>query len=78
MEKRSGQITTGYNSRLPQWGVTWLNQVQCFYQSLCLVYSEVLQNPPLWQAANRQAVKKVLFSKEAACRMNSFTLIRCF
>ncbi|MBM3611229.1 MAG: hypothetical protein FJX18_06920 [Alphaproteobacteria bacterium] len=41
------------NSRLPQWGLTWLNRVQCFYQSLCLVDSEVLRNPPLRQAAKR-------------------------
>jgi len=41
------------NSRLPQWGLTWLNQVQCFYQHLCLVDSEVLRNPPLRQAAKR-------------------------
>jgi len=46
------RITAG-NSRLPQWGLTWLNQVQCFYQSLCLVDSEVLRNPPLRQAAKR-------------------------
>lgn len=39
------------NSRLPQWGLTLLNQVQCFYQHLCLVDSEVLLNPPLRQAA---------------------------
>ena len=44
---------TTANSRLPQWGLTWLNQVQCFYQHLCLVDSEVLRNPPLRQAANR-------------------------
>jgi len=44
---------TGHNSRLPQWGLTWLNQVQCFYQYLCLVYREALRNPPLRQAANR-------------------------
>ena len=43
--------TTTANSRLPQWGLTWLNQVQCFYQHLCLVDSEVLRNPPLRQAA---------------------------
>ncbi|MBM3917849.1 MAG: hypothetical protein FJ349_09630, partial [Sphingomonadales bacterium] len=41
------------NSRLSQWGLTWLNQVQCFYQHLCLVYSDVLRNPPLRQAAKR-------------------------
>ncbi len=44
-----------HNSRLPQWGLTCLNQVQCFYQSLCLVDSEVLRNPPLRQAAKRYA-----------------------
>jgi hypothetical protein len=41
------------NSRLPQWGLTWLNQVQCFYQHFCLFDSEVLRNPPLRQAAKR-------------------------
>jgi len=51
------------NSRLPQWGLTWLNQVQCVYQHLCLVDSKVLRNPPLRQAPKRQAVKKVIFSK---------------
>ena len=45
--------STATNSRLPQWGLTWLNQVQCFYQHLCLVDSEVLRNPPLRQAAKR-------------------------
>jgi hypothetical protein len=45
--------TPAANSRLPQWGLKWLNQVQCFYQSLCLVDSEVLRNPPLRQAAKR-------------------------
>jgi len=51
---------TTANSRLPQWGLTWLNQVQCIYQHLCLVDSEVLRNPPLRQAAKRykQAEKK--------------------
>jgi hypothetical protein len=33
------------NSRLPQWGLTWLNQMQCFYQHLCLVDSLVLRKP---------------------------------
>lgn len=41
------------NSCLPQWGLTWLNQAQCFNQHLCLVDSEVLQNPQLRQAAKR-------------------------
>jgi hypothetical protein len=43
------------NIGLPQWGLTWLIQVQCFYQSLCLVESEVLLNPPLRQAEKRYA-----------------------
>ncbi|WP_449333948.1 ORF6N domain-containing protein [Sphingobacterium kyonggiense] len=30
------------------------------------------------RGGRRQAVKKVLFSKETACRMNLYTLIRCF
>lgn len=41
------------NSRLSQWELTWLNQVQYFYRHLCLVDSEVLQNLSLRQAANR-------------------------
>lgn len=41
------------NSRLPQWGLMRSNQVQCFYQYLSLVDSEVLRNPPLRQAAKR-------------------------
>src|SRR5690606_41210991 len=44
---------TAYNSRLPQWGLTWLNQMQCLHQHLCLVDIEVLRNPPLRQAAKR-------------------------
>ena len=44
---------TAANSRLPQWGLTWLNQVQYFYQHLYLGDSEVLRNPPLRQAAKR-------------------------
>jgi len=52
---QAGQRRAAYNSRLPQWGLTWLNQVQCFYQHLCLVDSEVLRNPPLRQAAKRYA-----------------------
>jgi len=53
------------NSRLPQWGLTWLNQVQCFYQYLCLVDSVVLRNPALRQAPNRylQAEKTIVANK---------------
>jgi hypothetical protein len=52
LQGRTDRTPAG-NSRLPQWGLMWLNQVQCFYQSLCLVDSEVLRNPPLRQAAKR-------------------------
>ena len=32
-----------HNSTYPKVAVQWLNQALCFYQSLCLVDSEVLQ-----------------------------------
>ena len=41
------------NSTYPKVAVQWLNQALCFYQSLYLVDSEVLRNPPLRQAAKR-------------------------
>jgi hypothetical protein len=36
------KIKTGANSTYPKVAVQWLNQALCFYQSLCLVDSEVL------------------------------------
>jgi hypothetical protein len=45
--------TTAYNSTYPKVVVQWLNQALCFYQSLCLVDSEVFRNPRLRQAAKR-------------------------
>ncbi|MCC6845615.1 MAG: hypothetical protein IT283_04800 [Bacteroidetes bacterium] len=45
--------STAANIGLPQWGLTWLIQVQSFYQSLCLIDSIVLLNPPLRQAEKR-------------------------
>ena len=51
--QRRTDRTPAANSRLPQWGLTWLNQVKCFYQHLCLVDSFVLRIPPLRQAAKR-------------------------
>ena len=67
-----GLRSTGYNSRLPQWGLTWLNQVQCFYQHLCLVDSEVLRNPPLRQAVKRciQAKTEILTKIRNFVKMN--------
>lgn len=45
-------ISTGGNSTYPKVAVQWLNQALCFYQSLCLVDSEVLRNRHLRVAAN--------------------------
>jgi hypothetical protein len=39
------------NSTYPKVAVQWLNQALCFYQSLCLVDSEVLLNRHLRVAA---------------------------
>jgi hypothetical protein len=47
--------TTGYNSTYPKVAVQWLNQALCFYQSFCLVDSEVLRNRHLRVAAKRWA-----------------------
>lgn len=44
---------TGHNSTYPKVAVQWLNQALCFYQSFCLVDSEVLRNRHLRVAANR-------------------------
>ena len=41
------------NSTYPKVAVLWLNQALCFYQSLCLVDSEVLRNRHLRVAAKR-------------------------
>jgi hypothetical protein len=41
------------NSTYKKLVVQWLNEALCFYQSLCLVDSESLQNRHLLLAANR-------------------------
>ncbi len=41
----------GHNSPYPKVAVKWLNQVLYFYQSFCLVDSEVLRNRHLRVAA---------------------------
>jgi hypothetical protein len=41
------------NSTYPNVAVKWLNQALCFYQSFCLVDSEMLRNRHLRVAANR-------------------------
>jgi len=52
--------TAAHNSTYPKVAVQWLNQALCFYQSVCLVDSEVLRNRHLRVAAKRyrQVVKK--------------------
>jgi Tfp pilus assembly protein PilF len=42
-----------HNSTYPKVAVQWLNQALCFYQSLCLIDSEVLRNRHLRVAAKR-------------------------
>jgi hypothetical protein len=49
------ELKTPYNSTYPKVAVQWLNQALCFYQSLCLVDSEVLLNRQLRQHAKRYA-----------------------
>ena len=53
------------NSTYPKVAIQWLNQVQCFYQSFCLVDSESLRNRHLRVAANRylQSPKKYCLIK---------------
>ncbi len=41
------------NSTYPKVAVQWLNQALCFYQSFCLVDSEVLRNRHLRVATER-------------------------
>lgn len=43
------------NSTYPKVAIKWLNQMQCFYQSLCLVDSESSRNRNLQVATNRYA-----------------------
>jgi len=52
-QMRYRQRKTSYNSTYPKVAVQWLNQALCFYQSLCLVDSEVLRNRHLRVAAKR-------------------------
>jgi hypothetical protein len=42
-----------HKTTYPKVAVQWLNQALCFYQSLCLVVSEVLLNRHLRVGANR-------------------------
>jgi hypothetical protein len=49
---------TAGNSTYPKVAVQWLNQALCFYQSLCLVDSEVLLNRHLRVAAKRYTISQ--------------------
>jgi len=53
MDERINKIKTSANSTYPKVAVQWLNQALCFYQSYCLVDSEVLRNRHLRVAAKR-------------------------
>ncbi|PIQ17540.1 MAG: hypothetical protein COW66_11205 [Flavobacteriaceae bacterium CG18_big_fil_WC_8_21_14_2_50_34_36] len=52
-QARWTEIKTTANSTYPKVAVQWLNQALCFYQTLCLVDSEVLRNRHLRVAAKR-------------------------
>ena len=52
-ELNSEQRSPAHNSTYPKVAVQWLNQALCFYQSFCLVDSEVLRNRHLRVAAKR-------------------------
>ena len=47
--------TTGYNTRLAQWGLTFYNQKSGYHSAFVLADSSVFQNPPLRQAWERYA-----------------------
>jgi len=54
---------TATNSTYQKVAVQWLNQALYFYQSFCLVDSEVLRNRHLRVAAKRYAVFKRIPSR---------------
>lgn len=45
--------TTGYNTRLAQWGLTFYNQKSGYHSAFVLADSSVFQNPPLRQSWER-------------------------
>jgi hypothetical protein len=57
------------NSTYPKVAVQWLNQALCFYQSLCLVDSEVLRNRHL-----RVAAKRYLQARKATKQLEMYKL----
>jgi len=50
---KTADKTPAGNSTYPKVAVQWLNQALCIYQSLSLVDSLVLRNPPERKARNR-------------------------
>lgn len=63
-----------HNSTYPKVAVLWLNQALCFYQSLCLVDSEVLRNRHLRVAANRCGAKIHLMKTAFTFQTNKLDL----
>jgi hypothetical protein len=61
-------IVPAANSTYPKVAVQWLNQALCFYQSLCLVDSEVLRNRHLRVAAKRYGQVKKNDTIKLKCR----------
>ena len=53
MNNKDKEIKTTANSTYLKVAIQWLNQALCFYQSFCLVDSEMLRNRYLRVAANR-------------------------
>jgi hypothetical protein len=63
---------TAHNSTYPKVAVQWLNQALCFYQSFCLVDSEVLRNRHLRVAAKRykwtKCLKQLVYIKKVVTK----------
>ncbi|MEN6501804.1 MAG: hypothetical protein ABFC55_05440 [Tenuifilaceae bacterium] len=74
---------TAGNSTYPKVAVQWLNQALCFYQSFCLVDSEVLRNPqhfipPTVMGNNMKTMKHFLLISiilMISCTSNQNTII---
>jgi hypothetical protein len=72
-------MNTTPNSTYPKVAVQWLNQALCFYQSSCLIDSEVLRNRHLRVAANRykrlKSEKSEVFAIKSQKRETFSTLV---
>jgi len=61
-QNTDGRRSPADNSTYKKLAVQWLNEALCYVSSLVVVDSFRLRNRQLLVAANRQAVKKPLFS----------------